>query len=38
MQDCKIRFRGTKLTKTKELQPELINFAQSAEKLSTLRF
>ena len=31
MQDCKIRYRGTKLAITKELQQELINFENFAK-------
>ena len=38
MPDCIIRYRGTKLAKTKELQLELINFAQFSEKFWKSRF
>ena len=38
VEDCKIHYKGTKLAKAKELQPELINFAQFGEKFSNSRF
>ena len=38
MEDCKIHHKGTKLAKAKELQPELINFAQFGEIFSNSRF
>ena len=38
VEDCKRRYRGTKLAKAKELQPELINFAQFGVKFSKSRF
>ena len=38
MPDCKIRYWSTKFAKTKELQPELINFPQFGEEFSESRF
>ena len=38
VRDCKIRYRHTKLAKTKELQLVLINFGRFGEKFSKSRF